>query len=293
MEEQKEGRFFFASESVGEGHPDKLCDQVSDAILDACLAIDPEAKLGLETATKTGMLVLLGEVTCKDRDTLNFEQIARDVCREIGFVSEDVGLDADKMEVIVNVPEQEQEIANAVYLEKEKEEDQGAGDQGLMFGYATDESPTLHPLTHVYTNKLAEKLKELRISKEVPWLRPDCKTQITMEYKQEGGHIEPVGVYNILVSTQHEPDITNEEIEQVIKEKVIADIIPEEFLKNTKYFINPSGKFSHGGPYADAGLTGRKNLWFMLNCEVECLYKSLMPLVLLNHYQFTLILMEP
>lgn len=257
MEGKKKDHFYFASESVGEGHPDKLCDQVSDAILDAALEIDPEAKLGLETATKTGMLVLLGEIRMKDRDTLDLEQIARRVCKEVGFTADDIGLNADTMNVIVNVPDQAEEIAKAVHKDK-NEEDLGAGDQGIMFGYATDEcdSENLHPLTHLYCNRMAEKLCELRKSGEIPWLRPDCKTQITMEYKKEGNSIEPVRVHNILISTQHSPDATD--IEEVIKEKVINEIIPSKYLVDTQYFINPSGSFTMGGPEADAGLTGRK-----------------------------------
>jgi S-adenosylmethionine synthetase len=259
MEGKKKDHFFFASESVGEGHPDKLCDQVSDAIVDACLTIDPRAYCGVETAVKAGMLVLLGEIRMNDRDQVNLEQIARHVCKDVGFDSEDKGLDYQTMQVIVNVPEQSGEIASAVHLDK-AEEDLGAGDQGIMFGYATDESGEnhYHPLTHYYTNKMAEVLAELRHSKEVAWLRPDCKTQITMEYKKEGRNIIPVRVHNILISTQHEEGVTKEEIEEVLKEKVINVVIPSKYLVDTEYFLNPSGSFVSGGPEADAGLTGRK-----------------------------------
>lgn len=256
MEGKKSGHFFFASESVGEGHPDKLCDQVSDAILDACLEIDPEAKLGLETATKTGMLVLLGEIRMKDREKVDLEQIARKVCKEVGFTSDEIGLNCDTMNVIINVPDQSEEIAKAVHSEK-KDEDLGAGDQGIMFGYATDEDPdTLHPLTHLYCSQMCERMATLRKNGEIPWLRPDCKTQITMEYKKTGQTIEPVRVHNILISTQHSADATN--IEETLKEKVINEVIPAKYLVDTQYFINPSGSFISGGPEADAGLTGRK-----------------------------------
>lgn len=257
MENKKEGYFYFASESVGQGHPDKLCDQVSDAILDAALEIDPEAKLGLETATKTGMLVLLGEIRMKNRDKLDLEQIARKVCKEVGFTSDEIGLNADTMNVIINVPDQAEEIAKAVHKDK-ADEDLGAGDQGIMFGYATNEAgdDSLHPLTHLYCNKMAEKLCELRQSGEIPWLRPDCKTQITMEYKKEGHHITPVRVHNILISTQHSQDA--EKLEETIKEKVVNEVIPSKYLVDTQYYINPSGSFLSGGPEADAGLTGRK-----------------------------------
>ena len=257
MEGKKKNHFYFASESVGEGHPDKLCDQVSDAILDAALEIDPEAKLGLETATKTGMLCLLGEIRMKNRDQLDLEQIARRVCKEVGFTSDEVGLNSETMNVIINVPDQANEIANAVH-ENKKEEDLGAGDQGIMFGYATDESDSesLHPLTHLFCNRMAEKLAELRKSGEIAWLRPDCKTQITMEYKKEGNNVVPIRVHNILISTQHTPEA--EDIEETIKEKVINEVIPSKYLVDTQYFINPSGSFTMGGPEADAGLTGRK-----------------------------------
>jgi S-adenosylmethionine synthetase len=257
MDEKRNDHFYFASESVGEGHPDKLCDQVSDAILDAALEIDPEAKLGLETAVKTGMLLLLGEIRMKNRDQLDVEQIARKVCREVGFTSDEIGLNADTMTVIVNVPDQSDEIANAVH-EHKNEEDLGAGDQGIMFGYATDESDpeSLHPLTHLYSNRMAERLAQLRKSGEIPWLRPDCKTQITMEYKKEGNDIIPVRAVNVVISTQHSADA--EDMEEVIKEKVINEVVPAKYLVGTKYFINPSGSFISGGPEADAGLTGRK-----------------------------------
>ena len=262
MEEQKNHHFFFASESVGEGHPDKLCDQVSDAIVDACLAVDPYAYCGVETAVKTGMLVLLGEIRMKDRDKVDLEQIARGVCKDVGFDDVAKGLNYETMQVIVNVPDQADEIAHAVHEDKENE-DLGAGDQGIMFGYATDEAAELgdthyHPLTHYYCNMMTKKLCELRHSKEVAWLRPDCKTQITMEYKKDGTKITPLRVHNILISTQHDDGITNEEISEVLKEKVINEVIPAKFLDKTEYFLNPSGSFVHGGPEADAGLTGRK-----------------------------------
>lgn len=259
MEGRKKDHFYFASESVGEGHPDKLCDQISDAIVDACLEVDPEAKLGLESAVKSNTLMLLGEIRMKNRDTVNLEQIARNVCKDVGFDAEDKGLDYSTMNVIVNVPEQSEEIAKAVHIDKE--EDLGAGDQGIMFGYATDETDPehLHPLTHYFSNKMAERIVELRRTKEVPWIRPDCKTQITMEYKKEGTKIEPIRVYNVLISVQHDSGISNEEIEETMKEKVICDVIPSKYLdEETQYFINPSGSFVCGGPEADAGLTGRK-----------------------------------
>jgi S-adenosylmethionine synthetase len=256
MHAHKPGHFYFSSESVGEGHPDKLCDQVSDAILDACLTQDPHAKVAIETAVKTGMLVLLGEITCAG-DPIDYEAIARKVCREVGFTSEDIGLDADGMNVIVNVESQSPEIGGSVHGGR-FDESLGAGDQGLMFGYATNEHDTssLHPLSHYYSNHLVAKLEELRKSGEIAWLRPDCKSQITMEYRKEGN--VPVRCHNILISTQHTPDVTHEEIVETLKNKVIPMVIPEKYLVDTEYFINPSKSFISGGPKADAGLTGRK-----------------------------------
>jgi len=256
----KVGRtFLFSSESVNEGHPDKLCDQVSDGILDACLKVDPNCKVAMETATKTGMVVLLGEVSV-DKSKVDFEQVARRVCKEVGFTSEEVGLDADKCNVIINVHAQDANIAAAVHGDKD-ELDMGAGDQGLMFGYATDEwdTVTLHPYSHVLANQLCEVMAIKRKNGEIPWLRPDCKSQVIVEYeKQAKGILKPISVYNILISTQHAPEISNEEINKVLTEEVIKKVVPENMLVNTKIVINPSGKFDVGGPAADAGLTGRK-----------------------------------
>ncbi len=253
-QDQKPGHFYFSSESVGEGHPDKLCDQVSDAILDACLTQDPHAKVAIETATKTGMLVLLGEITCAG-PTIDYEAIARQVCKDIGFTSEDIGLDAETMNVIVNVESQSPEIADSVHGTR-FDESLGAGDQGLMFGYATNESESLHPLSHYYSNLLVKRIVELRHSGEVAWLRPDCKSQITMEYKKEGN--VPVRCHNVLISAQHDADIPHEEQVSTIIEKVIKHVIPEKYLVDTEFIVNPSKSFVSGGPKADAGLTGRK-----------------------------------
>merc|ERR1711907_94051 len=259
MDGYKPGHLYFASESVGEGHPDKLCDQVSDGILDACLKVDPNARVAMETATKTGMVVLLGEVSV-DKNKVDFEAVARKVCKEVGFTSEDVGLDCDNCNVIINVHAQDANIAAAVHEAKD-ELDMGAGDQGLMFGYATDEwdTETLHPYSHVLSNKICEVMAIKRKNGEIPWLRPDCKSQVIVEYeKQEKGFLKPTRVYNILISTQHHPDVTNDVIEKTLTEDVIKQVVPAEMLNGTKIVINPSGKFDVGGPAADAGLTGRK-----------------------------------
>ena len=219
MEGTRPGYFYFASESVGEGHPDKLCDQVSDGILDQCLRQDKHCKLGLETATKTKMICLLGE-TLVDGPAINFEQIARDVCRQVGYDEEDKGLDYKTMSVLVNVERQSPEIAQAVHVSKEMD-DFGAGDQGIMFGYATDEwdSVTLHPYSHYLANLLCEEMAKARHSGAIPWLRPDCKSQVIVEYGNEKGKkLKVVRIYNILISTQHDPSVTQEEIKRVLTE---------------------------------------------------------------------------
>ncbi|CDY46742.1 BnaA03g16860D [Brassica napus] len=235
--------FLFTSESVNEGHPDKLCDQVSDAILDACLEQDPESKVACETCTKTNMVMVFGEITTSAK--VDYEKIVRSTCREIGFISADVGLDADKCNVLVNIEQQSPDIAQGVHghLTK-KPEDIGAGDQGHMFGYATDETPELMPLTHVLATKLGAKLTE---------------TQVTVEYKNDGGAMIPIRVHTVLISTQHDETVTNDEIAADLKEHVIKPVIPAKYLdENTIFHLNPSGRFVIGGPHGDAGLTGRK-----------------------------------
>lgn len=203
--------------------------------------------------------MLLGE-TSMTKDQVNYEQVARDVCHQVGYRTKESGLDGPNMNVIVNVQPQSHEIANAVHVQK-AETDLGAGDQGLMFGYATDEwdEESLHPYSHYLSNKLCEVLAEMRHSGEIPWLRPDAKSQVILEYKKEDdGKLTPVRVYNILISHQHEPNVTNETIRETITEKVIKKVIPAHLLVDSKLVINPSGAFEFGGPDADAGLTGRK-----------------------------------
>lgn len=250
--------FLFASESVGEGHPDKLCDQISDAILDACLTVDPNAKVACETTAKGNKFVILGEITLTTK--INYENIVKEAVKKAGFIGKEKGLDYKDIEVSVIVEQQAPEIANAVYVKK-SEEDQGAGDQGLMFGYATNEwdKETLMPLTHYLASGLCEKLSQLRKSKELPWLRPDCKSQVTIEYRKEGGKIIPLRVHSILISTQHDPDISIDELRREIIEKVIKVVIPGKYIdERTSLLVNPSKSFVVGGPIADAGLTGRK-----------------------------------
>jgi S-adenosylmethionine synthetase len=248
--------FLFTSECVTEGHPDKLCDQVSDAILDACLREDPDSKVACETATKTGMVMVLGEITTKAH--LDYQKIIRDTVKSIGFTDSSIGFDYKTCNVLVAIEQQSPDIAQGVHINR-KEEDIGAGDQGHMFGYATDETPEYMPLTHVLATKIAAKLSELRNNGTLKWLRPDAKTQVTVEYKREGGRVIPQRVHTVVISTQHSEDVTNEEIRKELLEKVIKAVVPAQYLDaNTVYHLNPSGRFVIGGPQGDAGVTGRK-----------------------------------
>lgn len=249
--------FLFTSESVNEGHPDKLCDQVSDAVLDACLAQDEWSKVACETASKTGMVMCFGEITTTAK--INYEQVIRDAIQKIGFDAEEKGLDYKTCRVLVELHAQSPDIAQGVH-EGRTAEDVGAGDQGIMFGYATNESPDYMPLTSSFANKLGYRLTEVRKSGICPWVRPDGKTQVTMEYsKSPEGKLTPIRVHTILISTQHNEDVTNEKIRADLMEKVIKEVIPAEYLDDkTIYHLNPSGRFVIGGPEGDAGLTGRK-----------------------------------
>ena len=250
--------FLFASESVGEGHPDKLCDQISDAVLDACLRLDPNAKVGCESTAKGNQFFILGEITVNG--SLNYEEIVKGAVKAAGFIGKEKGLDYKTIDVKAVVEKQEPEIANAVHVAK-TDNDQGAGDQGLMFGYATNEwdTETLMPLTHYLAGALCEKLAEFRNKNVLPWLRPDCKSQVTIEYKKDGGKITPLRVHTVLISTQHDPDVTIDTLRREIIEKVIKVVIPAKYLDaRTTFLVNPSKSFVIGGPVADAGLTGRK-----------------------------------
>lgn len=251
-------RFLFTSESVNEGHPDKLCDQVSDAVLDACLEQDPDSKVACETCSKTGMVMVFGEITTKAK--VDYEKVVRQACEDIGFCSADVGLDCKTCNVIVHLEEQSPDIGQGVHgMGTKALEDIGAGDQGHMFGYATDETPELMPLTHVLATQLGYKLTEVRKNGECGWLRPDGKTQVTVEYENDGGAMVPIRVHTILISTQHDDDLTQEFIQKELLEKVIKPVVPEKYLDDkTIYHLNPSGRFVIGGPHGDAGLTGRK-----------------------------------
>ena len=245
--------YLFSSESVTEGHPDKVCDQVSDAVLDACLAQDPSSRVACETVTKTGFVMVAGEITTKA--TLDYNKIIRGVVRDIGYTSSEMGFDASSCGVLVAVEQQSPDIAQGV--DRGDPSKQGAGDQGLMFGYACDETAELMPLPIQLAHQLAFRLAEVRKkkSKGVNWLRPDGKTQVSVRY--EDGN--PIGVEAIVVSTQHNEGIKQKAIEEAIRELVIKPIVPAKLITNkTKFHINPTGRFVIGGPMGDSGLTGRK-----------------------------------
>ncbi|QDT98371.1 methionine adenosyltransferase [Gimesia aquarii] len=238
--------FSFTSESVSMGHPDKVSDQVSDGILDALLAGDPYSRVACETLCTTDFVVLSGEITSNAK--VDYEKIARDVIRDIGYTSKDIGFNADTCEVLVKLHQQSADIAQGVDAE-------GAGDQGLMFGYACNQTEEYMPVPIALSHRILNKLTEIRQNGEVDWLLPDSKSQVTVEY--EDG--KPVGVSAVVVSTQHTENVSQEEIRDFVIENVIKEIVPANFLSDkTKYHINPTGRFVIGGPHGDTGLTGRK-----------------------------------
>lgn len=255
-------KLLFTSESVTEGHPDKLCDQVSDAVLDACLEQDPYSRVACETATKTGMVMVLGEITTNA--FVNFDDLIRKVVKEIGYDSSEKGFDGNTCAVLSAIASQSADIALGVdhaledksgeMTEKEIEH-VGAGDQGMMFGFACNETPTLMPMPIYLAHKLSRRLSELRKNGSLPWLRPDGKSQVTVEY----AYGKPARIDTVLISTQHAPEISHAEIVEAISEHIIYPTLPEGMVdENLKVFINPTGRFVIGGPMGDAGVTGRK-----------------------------------
>jgi len=249
--------FLFTSESVNEGHPDKLCDQVSDAVLDACLGQDPLSKVACETCTKTNMVMVFGEITTKAK--VNYEQVVRDTLKHIGYDAAHKGIDYRVCNVMVQLESQSPDIAGGVHVGRSKPEEIGAGDQGHMFGYATDETEEMMPLTHTLATQLGARLTEVRKKGILKWVRPDGKTQVVVEYRRQDGRMIPIRVHTVLISTQHDEDVSNEQIYKDVLEHIIKVVIPAKYLDaDTKYIINPSGRFCIGGPHGDAGLTGRK-----------------------------------
>ncbi|GHV93836.1 S-adenosylmethionine synthase [Spirochaetia bacterium] len=252
----KARRYFFTSESVGEGHPDKLCDQVSDAILDACLKADPQSRVACETFASTSLVLVGGEITTAT--FVDFQHVVRNIAREIGYTDPSYGLDCNSMAVLDMIHSQSPDISQGVSgtgLKKFKGQ-QGAGDQGMMFGFACNETKELMPLPITLAHKVLLQAAKLRKNKTIKWLRPDSKSQVTVEYE---GHT-PIRIDTVVVSHQHDPDVSYKDIESTIIEKIIQPILEPTGLldKKTKYFINPTGRFVVGGPFGDTGLTGRK-----------------------------------
>src|SRR5579863_1537467 len=248
--------YIFSSESVGEGHPDKVCDTISDAVLDACLAQDPRSRVACETYAKCNLVVVGGEITTKAK--LDFSEIARKAIREIGYVNDDDVFHADKVLIMNAITSQSPDIAQGVdakAAEGKETDEQGAGDQGLMFGYACNETPELMPAPIMYAHQLGRELTRVRKAGKVHWLRPDAKSQVSVQYEND----QPVRITNVVVSTQHSYDVKHREIKDFIIKEIVKKVLPAHLLdKRTQFLINPTGRFVVGGPQGDTGLTGRK-----------------------------------
>lgn len=246
--------YLFTSESVSEGHPDKVADQISDSILDAILAQDKHARVAAETLVNTGLVVLAGEITT--HANVDYIQIARETIKRIGYNSSDIGFDFHTCAVMTTYDKQSPDIAQGVNEGEGLDLDQGAGDQGLMFGFACDETPQLMPMPIYYAHRLMQRQSELRKDGRLPWLRPDAKSQVTVRYDGNG---QPIGIDTIVLSTQHHPDIAHAALSEAVIEEIIKPVIPPHLLAgNVRYLINPTGRFVIGGPMGDCGLTGRK-----------------------------------
>ena len=245
--------YLFTSESVSEGHPDKVSDQISDAVLDAILTQDTNARVACETLCSTGLIVMSGEITTNA--LIDYNVIARETIKRIGYTSSDIGFDSNTCAVLTAFNKQSPDIAQGVNRTKEEEVDQGAGDQGLMFGYACDETPQLMPIPIYYAHRLMERQAELRRSERLKWLRPDAKSQVSVSYKNG----KPQRVETVVISTQHHPEISHVALTEAVIEEIIKPIIPKTMLSvDTRYLVNPTGRFVVGGPMGDCGLTGRK-----------------------------------
>ncbi len=245
--------YLFTSESVSEGHPDKMADQISDAILDAMLSADPKSRVACETMITTGMTIVAGEITTNA--SVDYSQVVRETIRDIGYTSSEMGFDADSCAVLVALDKQSPDIAQGVNEGEGDHKEQGAGDQGLMFGYACNETDTLMPAPIDYAHRLVRKQSEVRKSGKLPWLRPDAKSQVTFTYEDD----KPTAINAVVLSTQHAPDVSNEDLREAIMEEIIKPVLPKNWLNDkTRYHINPTGRFVVGGPMGDCGLTGRK-----------------------------------
>ncbi|GHT81236.1 S-adenosylmethionine synthase [Betaproteobacteria bacterium] len=245
--------FLFTSESVSEGHPDKVADQISDGVLDAIFAADPQGRVACETLVSTGLIVISGEITTTA--AVNYRDIAQDVVRRIGYDDSEIGFDYKSCAVLSAINRQSPDIAQGVNEGEGIDLDQGAGDQGLMFGYATRETPALMPLPIYYAHRIMQRQAEVRKDGRLPWLRPDAKSQLTVKYVDG----KPVAIDTVVVSTQHSPDIAHETLSEAVIEEIIKPVLPKELLQGkVRYLINPTGRFVVGGPHGDCGLTGRK-----------------------------------
>ena len=245
--------YLFTSESVSEGHPDKVADQISDSVLDAILAEDPKGRVACETLVSTGLVVISGEITTKAH--INYREIAQEAVRRIGYDNSEIGFDYKSCAVLAAINRQSPDIAQGVNEGEGIDLDQGAGDQGLMFGYACNETPSLMPLPIYYAHRIMQRQAEVRRDGRLPWLRPDAKSQLTVKYVDG----KPVAIDTVVVSTQHNPEVSHVQLSEAVIEEIIKPVLPKELINDaTRYLINPTGRFVVGGPHGDCGLTGRK-----------------------------------